>query len=74
MTDLRKAAEMALEALEDAETQNDSIKKWDKHALAKKTLRQALAERQECETCANKRKRLLEAGFLKSPLRSRVEE
>ena len=26
-------------------------------------------EKQECETCAAKRKRLLDAGFLKSPLR-----
>ena len=26
-------------------------------------------EKHECETCANKRKRLMEAGFLKSPLR-----
>jgi hypothetical protein len=27
------------------------------------------AEKQECETCAAKRKRLMDAGFLKSPLR-----
>jgi len=27
------------------------------------------AAKQECETCAAKRKRLMEAGFLKSPLR-----
>lgn len=34
------------------------------------TLRQALDQpRQECETCANKRRRLEQAGFLKSPLR-----
>ena len=33
-------------------------------------LRQALEQpRQECETCANKRRRLEQAGFLKSPLR-----
>lgn len=45
MTDkLRQAAEMALEALEDAETQNDSIEKWDRHALAKKALSQALSQ------------------------------
>ena len=39
-----EALKMALEALEEAETQNDSIEKWDRHALAKKALRQALAE------------------------------
>ena len=35
------------------------------------TLRKAIeqAEKQECETCAAKRKRLLDAGFLKSPMR-----
>ena len=27
------------------------------------------AAKQECETCANKRKRLMDAGFLNSPLR-----
>jgi len=34
-------------------------------------LRQAIErpEKQECETCAAKRKRLIDAGFLKSPLR-----
>jgi hypothetical protein len=34
-------------------------------------LRQAIEhpEKQECEICAAKRKRLLDAGFLKSPLR-----
>ena len=34
-------------------------------------VREALknTEKQECETCAAKRKRLLDAGFLKSPLR-----
>jgi len=33
-------------------------------------LRQALAEKSECETCAAKRKRLINAGFLKSPMRA----
>jgi hypothetical protein len=28
-----------------------------------------LKKKQECETCAAKRKRLMDAGFLKSPLR-----
>ena len=34
-------------------------------------LRQAIEvkEKKECETCAAKRKRLMEAGFLNSPLR-----
>ena len=34
-------------------------------------LRQAIKQpkKQECETCAAKRKRLIDAGFLKSPLR-----
>lgn len=37
---------------------------------AVQALRQALKQpRQECETCANKRRRLEQAGFLKSPLR-----
>ena len=44
MTNLRQAAEMALEALEEAETQNDSIEKWDRHALAIEVLRQALSQ------------------------------
>jgi hypothetical protein len=34
-------------------------------------VREALknTKKQECETCAAKRKRLMDAGFLKSPLR-----
>ena len=44
MTNLRQAAEMALEALEEAETQNDSIEKWDRHAVAIEVLRQALRQ------------------------------
>jgi hypothetical protein len=71
MTDLRQAAEMALEAL-DLSLEDKPY--YVKVGLAIVALRQALAERQECETCANKRKRLLEAGFLKLPLRSGVEE
>lgn len=38
-------------------------------------LRQALEQpRQECETCANKRRRLEQAGFLKSPLRGEEKQ
>ena len=44
MINLRQAAEVALEALEEAETQNDSIEKWDRHALAIEVLRQALSQ------------------------------
>lgn len=44
MNDLRQAAEMALEALEEATTQDDSIQKWDRHALAIEAIRQALAQ------------------------------
>ena len=44
MTDLRKAAEMALEALEDAETNNDGEARWDLHRAATEALRQALAQ------------------------------
>jgi hypothetical protein len=32
-------------------------------------VQKALSERQECETCAAKRKKLTEAGLLKSPMR-----
>ena len=64
MTDkLRQAAEMALEELE------TQVEHHSGAYLAIDALRQALAERHECEPCANKRKRLIEAGFLKSPLR-----
>ena len=44
MTDLRKAAEMALEALEDAETNNDGEARWDLHRAATEALRTALAQ------------------------------
>ena len=65
MNKLREAAELALKALE--ETGAEWIVLERKARIA---LRQALAEKQECETCAAKRKRLTKAGLLKSPLRS----
>ena len=47
MTDLRKAAEMALEALEDAETNNDGEARWDLHRAATEALRTALAQTEQ---------------------------
>ena len=67
---LRKAAEMALKVFESMNHEDAVFKgEFDSEVEA---LRQALAQRHECETCANKIKRLTEAGFLKSPLRRGV--
>ena len=63
MNKLREAAEMALDALENV------FGKGKRCEAAITALRQALAEKDECETCAAKRERLTEAGLLKSPLR-----
>jgi len=80
---LRQAAELALEALVkvdqaflDTEGNYGQMETEAYNAAcdAQELLRQALAERHECETCANKRQRLLDAGFLKSPLRRGVEK
>ena len=120
MTDLRKAAEMALEALESSQesgsvgikidnaitalrqaieqpeqepTVPDNMQDWanldgdiawhliERHADNWADIKKMMDEfvsakiasaqsKHECETCANKRKRLEQSGFLKSPLRN----
>ena len=67
-----EAMKLALDALESAA--NNECNFYD-YKYAAKALRQALEQpRQECETCANKRRRLAQAGFLKSPLRGEEKQ
>jgi hypothetical protein len=73
MTTLREAAEQALKTLEESCFPRASAKHSKQYDDAIACLEKALSERQECETCAAKRKKLQEAGLLKSPLRE-IEE
>ena len=78
---LRLALEALVEARDDVQSwgayaseyfqkKHDLAGHFHKYEKAITALRQALEQpRQECETCANKRRRLEQAGFLKSPLR-----
>jgi hypothetical protein len=66
MITLREAAQLSLQAIEEGWL----FERID--AEVAPALSKALAERQECETCAAKRAKLTEAGLLKSPLREDV--
>lgn len=84
----REAMKLALDALVDFGWHIENCPQFptwaepEKHPLctcgydmAIAALRQALEQpRQECETCANKRRRLEQAGFLKSPLRGEEKQ
>ena len=75
MNDKNLAIKLALDALEFAAVQIYNEDDDDIIAEAITALRQALEQpRQECETCANKRRRLAQAGFLKSPLRGEEKQ
>jgi hypothetical protein len=77
MTTLREAAEIgfnyinhALVLLDQAYGDHPSMQKERQLIVDDlEAVQKALNERQECETCAAKRKKLTEAGLLKSPLR-----
>lgn len=62
------------------ETVYDTIIEWStagkgsRRELARRMIALFAAPQRECETCARKRERLLKAGFLKSPLRTKNEE
>ena len=70
-----EAMKQALVALENGKRvragEGGTLFQPDLEDAAMKALCQAIEEaaKHECETCAAKRKRLMDAGFLKSPLR-----
>jgi len=72
----REIMQQALDALIWHEEQDEEIRYNDCFSHeAIEALRQELAkpeQKQECETCAAKRKRLTDAGLLKSPLRQEL--